>query len=384
MDPQDFYAYAAAGGLCMFLLYFLVPIAQRVGLVDRPSGRKQQLGPVALVGGIAVVVSFFLATLLMPIALTEYRVLFFCIALLFVTGVVDDLRELPPAAKFVMQLAVALALVFLDDQLVRFVGDILDDSGSNAYEPLGLDILTIPLTVFAMLGVINAFNLIDGLDGLCGGITLMALAALMGLALYHGGAVTESKLLGMVLVTVAVFLIFNLSIVGATRQVYLGDAGSMVLGLILVYFLINLSQRGIPIVASGVPIIKPNSAPWLIALPLMDTVNVMLHRLRSGRSPLRPDRTHIHHLLLDVGIHRYAVLAILLGLQLFCTTIGVLGTHLSWPDWVLFWCMFPGYIGFALTTWMLARRRRAIKDLATSAGDVTELDHRRARAQQNR
>ena len=385
MDPQDFYAYAAGGGLCLFLLYCLGPIAQRVGLVDRPSGRKQQLRPVALVGGIAVVVSFCLATLLMPISLTEYRVLFFCIVLLFITGVVDDLRELPPAAKFVMQLTVALALVFLDEhQRVRFVGDILDDSGFNAYEPLGLDILTIPLTVFAMLGVINAFNLIDGLDGLCGGITLMALAALMGLAFHHGGAVSEFKLLGMVLVTVAAFLIFNLSIVGAARQVYLGDAGSMVLGLMLVYFLINLSQRGIPIVASGVPVIKPNSAPWLIALPLMDTVNVMLHRLRSGRSPLRPDRTHIHHLLLDVGIHRYAVLAILLGLQLFCTAIGVLGTHLSWPDWVLFWSMFPGYIGFALTTWMLARRRRAITDLATSASDVTDLDRRRARAQQNR
>lgn len=385
MDPQDFYAYAAAGGLCVFLLYLLGPIAQRVGLVDRPSGRKQQLRPVALIGGIAIVVSFFLATLLMPISLTEYRVLYFCIVLLFVTGIVDDLRELPPAAKFVMQLIVALALVFLDDQLlVRFVGDILDQSGPNEYEPLGLDILAIPLTVFAMLGVINAFNLIDGLDGLCGGITLIALAALMGLAFHHGGAVTEFKLLGIVLVTVAAFLIFNLSILGTARQVYLGDAGSMVIGLILVYFLINLSQRGIPVVESGVPIVKSNSAPWLIALPLMDTVNVMLHRLRSGRSPLKPDRTHIHHLLLDVGIHRYAVLAILLGLQLFCTAIGVLGTHLSWPDWVLFWSMFPGYIGFALTTWMLARRRRQITDLVTRASDVTDLDRRRARTQKNR
>ena len=384
MDPQDFYAYAAAGGLCVFLLYLLGPIAQRVGLVDRPSGRKQQLRPVALIGGIAIVVSFFLATLLMPISLTEYRVLYFCIVLLFVTGIVDDLRELPPAAKFVMQLIVALALVFLDEQLVRFVGDILDQSGPNEYEPLGLDILAIPLTVFAMLGVINAFNLIDGLDGLCGGITLIALAALMGLAFHHGGAVTEFKLLGIVLVTVAAFLIFNLSILGTARQVYLGDAGSMVIGLILVYFLINLSQRGIPVVESGVPIVKSNSAPWLIALPLMDTVNVMLHRLRSGRSPLKPDRTHIHHLLLDVGIHRYAVLAILLGLQLFCTAIGVLGTHLSWPDWVLFWSMFPGYIGFALTTWMLARRRRQITDLVTRASDVTDLDRRRARTQKNR
>ena len=109
MDPQDFYAYAAAGGLCIFLLYFLAPIAQRVGLIDRPSGRKQQLRPVALIGGIAIVMSFFLATLLMPISLTEYRVLYFCIVLLFVTGIVDDLRELPPAAKFVMQLIVALA-----------------------------------------------------------------------------------------------------------------------------------------------------------------------------------------------------------------------------------------------------------------------------------
>ena len=384
MDPQDFYAYAAAGGLCVFLLYLLGPIAQRVGLVDRPSGRKQQLRPVALIGGIAIVVSFFLATLLMPIALTEYRVLYFCIVLLFVTGIVDDLRELPPAAKFVMQLIVALALVFLDEHVVRFVGDILDQSGPNEYEPLGLDILAIPLPVFAMLGVINAFNLSDGLDGLCGGITLIALAALMGLAFHHGGAGTEFKLLGIVLLTVAAFLIFNLSIVGATRQVYLGDAGSMVIGLILVYFLINLSQRGIPVVESGVPIIKSNSAPWLLALPLMDTVNVMLHRLRSGRSPLQPDRTHIHPLLLDVGIHRYAVLAILLGLQLFCTAIGVLGTHLSWPDWVLFWSMFPGYIGFALTTWMLARRRRQMTDLVTRASDVTDLDRRRARTQKDR
>ena len=188
----------------------------------------------------------------------------------------------------------------------------------------------------------------------------------MWLAFHHDGiattAISEFKLLGLIFVIVLVFLIFNLPfLVGTRRQVYLGDAGSMVLGLIMVYFFIDLSQRGVPIATSGNPIIKSPSAPWLIALPLMDTVNVTMHRLRSGRSPLRPDRTHIHHLLLDNGVNRYAVLAILIALQLFCSTVGVLGTHQSWPESILFWSMLPGYLCFAFATWALARRRRTLK-----------------------
>ena len=360
------YAYAAAGTICAFLLYFLAPVARRIGLVDRPSGRKQQLQPVPLIGGIAVTASFFLGALLMPIPFAQYRVLFFCVAVLFITGVVDDLRELPPSAKFIAQLAVVLILVFIDGQVVRFIGDILNWGGPDDPQALGLAFLAVPLTVFAMIGVINAFNLIDGLDGLCAGVTLIAIAALMWLAFHHDGiattAISEFKLLGLIFVIVLVFLIFNLPfLAGTRRQVYLGDAGSMVLGLIMVYFFIDLSQRGVPIAESGNPIIKSPSAPWLIALPLMDTVNVTMHRLRSGRSPLRPDRTHIHHLLLDNGVNRYAVLAILLALQLFCTTVGVLGTHQSWPESILFWSMLPGYLCFAFATWALARRRRTLK-----------------------
>jgi UDP-GlcNAc:undecaprenyl-phosphate GlcNAc-1-phosphate transferase len=233
-------------------------------------------------------------------------------------------------------------LVLVDDKVVLFIGDILFSGRSQ-----GLGILATPFTIIAIVGVINAFNMIDGHDGLTGGVTLISFGVFIYLLNLHSCMVDTHALLYLLATVTTVFLVFNLEfLVGRYRQVFLGDAGSMFLGLVCVYFLINLSRE-------GDEVLNVTSAAWVIGLPLLDMMSVMLLRLSKGRSPLKADRLHIHHVLLDLGFGKYTVLVMLLSLHLIFTLIGLFGTLYDWPDGILFWGMFVVlalYIAFNIKT----------------------------------
>ena len=144
---------------------------------------------------------------------------------------------------------------------------------------------------------------------------------------------------------VAGFLLFNLPVfLGKHRQVFMGDSGSMLLGLIIVYSLIHLSQN-------ENPIIKTVSAPWLVALPLLDMFTVIFFRISSGHSPFRPDRRHIHHLLVDLGVSKYRTLILLLAIHGVFIFVAIWSSRSeSIQDWVLFWGMFPILALYMLVT----------------------------------
>jgi UDP-GlcNAc:undecaprenyl-phosphate GlcNAc-1-phosphate transferase len=208
-------------------------------------------------------------------------------------------------------------------------GDILFSGHSQ-----GLGIIAAPFTIIAIVGVINAFNMIDGLDGLAGGIALITLGAFILLLHLQPGVTHTLPLLYLLATVTTVFLVFNLEfLVVRNRQVFLGDAGSMFLGLVCVYFLIDFTRP-------GDEVINVTSAAWIIGFPLLDMMSVMLLRIIKGQSPLKADRLHIHHLLLDLGFGKYTVLVMLLCLHLIFTLIGLLGTLNHWPDGILFWGMF--------------------------------------------
>jgi len=350
--------YFIAIALCGLLLYFLTPIAKKVGLVDRPNDRKRHDVSVPLIGGIAMGISFPLSMLLFPIGLESYRILFFCVGALLVVGVLDDHQDIPAWAKFVTQMVIATLLVFLDEKVVFFIGDIFDTGISQ-----GLNVFAPWLTVIAIVAIINAFNMIDGHDGLAALVTIISLGSLLFLSTYNGVGQEHFFFISLFITVVATFLIFNhSSFVGRDRQVYMGDAGSMFLGLIVAYFLIELSQRGAPVVNFGIPAIKPSAVPWIIGLPFLDQVSVMAKRIMKGRKLWIADRGHIHHFFLDAGFGKHLTLALLVLIHGGLVIMGILGTVFDWPDWILFWgaiLVLLLYLGVARLTPRKIKTNRA-------------------------
>ena len=147
--------YIAAILISAALLFYLSPVARRIGLVDRPNTRKQHTNEVPLTGGIAIAVSLMLSLLLFDISLQPFRLLFFCLGVLMIVGVLDDHQDVPAFVKFAFQLFVAIVLVYLDERLVKFVGDIFFTGVDQ-----GLNYLAVPFSILAIIGVINAFNMI--------------------------------------------------------------------------------------------------------------------------------------------------------------------------------------------------------------------------------
>jgi UDP-GlcNAc:undecaprenyl-phosphate/decaprenyl-phosphate GlcNAc-1-phosphate transferase len=339
----DFLLSLFSCALCSsFLLWTLAPVARRHELVDEPSSRKQHKNSVPLIGGMSIFGALLIVLLSSSFPLGEFRVFFLALFILMMTGLLDDYNEIDAKKKFLFQVASALILVLLDDVVIRSLGEIFFYA-----KPYGLGSFALPFSVIAIVGVINAINMSDGHDGLAGSYFVLTAAGLIVLQFVNGAGINQ--ILALAIAAVLPFLVFNFAeLVGSKRQVFLGDAGSTALGLLLVFFLINLSKP-------DTGILKVSAAPWLIGLPLMDMVAVLIFRLQRGISPLKADRLHIHHLLMQVVRSKYWTLGILIVMQSIFTTVGVFGTIWDWNDGVLLWSCF-----FILAIYlMVASRMRA-------------------------
>lgn len=298
-DPKFVAATAVALTVTLVAIFSLRPLAPRLGLVDRPDGRKHHRGRVPLIGGLC----FFLGTLAGLAYLGYLDNFVVCLlatgALIFLVGLVDDLDDLSVRSRLGIQ-ACAVGLVMVS------TGVYIDGCGQLlGADELRLRALGIPLTFVAVIGLINAFNMLDGIDGLAGGMAMVSIAAIV--AFVGGGQSTLSVLLLLQVLFAALipYLGVNLGWPDG-RKIFMGDAGSTLIGFLLAWSLIYLSQRNIALLA-------PVDVLWCIALPVMDTLAVMIRRMRIGASPFKPDRQHLHHLLLDVGFSPRATLVVILA-----------------------------------------------------------------------
>lgn len=309
--------------------------AQWAGLVDRPIGRKTHMGQVPLVGGIAMVTTFLAAAFLLGPPYASLQLLLGVTFAIAVVGVIDDRKELPAKVKLLAQAAAATVAVTWGGPLIVTLGDLF---GAGAVE---LGPWAVPFSVFAIVGVMNALNMIDGLDGLAGGIALIAVAWLAGAAVLVG-SVGQVDVLLLWAGALAGFLLFNLRYPFKQRaSVFMGDAGSLVLGFTVAWFCADLTQE-----KSGSASLYPISALWIVAVPVMDTLYLLLRRVCRGNSPFAPDRRHIHHTLLVMGLREGWAVFVVLLLSGALGAIGVLGWYFRMPEPVLgygFLCMFAAY-----------------------------------------
>jgi UDP-GlcNAc:undecaprenyl-phosphate GlcNAc-1-phosphate transferase len=313
-----------AFALAAFSARALARIALRIGLADLPGGRKQHQGSVPVTGGLAMFAGFAVAALASGLVAGPTLALVTALGLLVAGGAADDMKDISPRTKFFLQLVAALFMTSWAGVQVTQLGNLLGPGAVNLHG------WAIPFSIVCALGVINAINMIDGLDGAAGGVALAASLWLAWCAAAQGLGV-QCVLLMMLAAAICGFLLWNLRVPGrAQARVFMGDAGSMMLGMALCWFSIDLTQgegRSLP----------PMTCVWLLAVPLLDMARVMYLRLRRGASMFGADRGHFHHLLLERG-HSVAVTSwILTGSTLLSGAVGVGAWKLGVPDWAMFY-----------------------------------------------
>lgn len=343
--------FAVASG--SVLLRFLGPVARHIGLVDPPGGHKAHENPTPLVGGIAMFIAFALSILVFDIPFSTHRLLFAGALILIVVGVLDDFHSLSAKQRFTAQISAGLLMTL-------GAGVVLDDLGSliSPHWVLSLGSLAVPVSVFSTVGVINAVNMCDGVDGLAASLVLVTASAL-GLVAWVDDEAESFGILIVLAAVVLAFLAFNLRYKGRAL-VYMGDAGSMFLGFVLAWFLIRFSQGEDRLVA-------PVTALWIFALPLIDTVAMMVRRILLGRSPFLADREHFHHMLLAAGFTPIQTLTLMLLLAFLAAVVGLAGVYLGIAEhWMFlgFLALFALHFSTVSRGWRVKRflHKRLVRD----------------------
>jgi UDP-GlcNAc:undecaprenyl-phosphate GlcNAc-1-phosphate transferase len=299
-------------------LCVLRPVATWAKLMDEAGALKHHQGAVPLVGGLAIMTGYLLALTVHPIFFTANTAFLLASLLLVMMGALDDRFFLSPLLRLLVQVFVALIAIFGAGLVVQTIGA---PFSANTIE---MGWFQIPVTILAIVGGINAWNMIDGIDGLASMLAFIALAFLLVIAGQSAPSLQASLL--ALMCGIGAFFLFNLpfSTLRLSRT-FLGDAGSMFLGLAIVWHALALSQ-------GEAAVMSPITALWFVALPLYDVVTTTLRRVLKGVSPLRGDREHLHFLLLSCGLSTRQALMVLSVFALIGGTVGLISYIAGIPD----------------------------------------------------
>lgn len=297
-------------------------MAVRAGFVDTPGGRKTHDDLVPPVGGLILFPVFIIVSLFMKVDLAQYWALFAGLGLLIVTGALDDKFQINAWAKFGVQVFVSFLVVLFGDAHIHNLGDLF------GFGDVGLGWMSIVFSVAAVALLINAINLMDGLDGLAGGKSMVVFIWL-AIACVVSGRADILYVLGPVMGALLGFLFYNMRHPFRARAcIFLGDAGSLGLGLMLAWFSISLAK-------GDHAALEPISVAWLLALPVFDACGQFYRRVREGRHPFSPDRGHFHHHFVHAGIPVGRSTALILALGFVLGGFGYLGALFGVPLFVL-------------------------------------------------
>jgi len=306
-------SFIVALSVSIFSIAYLIPVATRFGLVDKASGHKKHSGSVPLLGGIGVYISLAVFIVFMEtVGLSMLHIslpLFIASGLLFTVGLYDDVHCLSVKVRVFFQFVAVMIMSYYGGVYLTDLGSLLSE------EVIQLGMWSIPLTIIATIGVINSVNLIDGIDGLSGMLSLTSLTFL-ALVTWMAGSDNYLMLTLSLMGALTGFLLFNLRRKDNRRAaIYLGDAGSTLIGFQFAWLFIALSQGEAAAMA-------PVSALWFFSVPLMDTLTTMMRRILNKKSPFNPDRTHLHHSFLQAG---YTIADTVTAITLIQLTLGVVG-----------------------------------------------------------
>ena len=290
----------------------IIKLVKKYSLYDLPNARTEHSTPIPTMGGIAIIAGMMISMILwFPFSNQMAQVsFFFSIIVLFALGIMDDLKDLSAKYKFIVQIGLAALIALSGIRITSFDG------------LFGIDELPLTaqytFTMLTIVGITNAFNLIDGIDGLAGGLGFMSLITL-GIFLTMSGDANTALIAFALAGGIFSFLYFNFN----PAKIFMGDTGSLVLGFIVAVLCIRLMQ--INVMAPN-PIV-PNAPVFvlgIVLIPFFDALRVFAIRIWKGKSPFEADRAHIHHLLTNAGFsHSFAA-------KLICFLHGFILIEVYW------------------------------------------------------
>ncbi|WP_206484704.1 UDP-N-acetylglucosamine--undecaprenyl-phosphate N-acetylglucosaminephosphotransferase [Thalassotalea sp. G2M2-11] len=309
----------------VFTIKVLLPLAPQIGLVDLPNERKKHDGAIPLIGGISIYTGVLIASTLFVEQSQILNLYFISSALLVFIGTMDDIYDLKVAPRMIFQGIVATLMVFGAGVYIQDFGNIFS-SGNVQIGNYGM-----LFTMLACVAAINAFNMIDGIDGLAGSMSIVSIASIAVLTLLNDKS--ADILLPLILVVAIIpYLFYNVSTRNPRgKKIFMGDAGSMFMGLTVIWLLALSTQN----TAHGEAVFRPVTALWIIAVPLMDMFAIMLRRIRKGVSPFKADNGHLHHICMRLGLSSRQALWAISGLAIFCSLIGIIAEVLAVPEWLM-------------------------------------------------
>lgn len=308
----------------ILLLFFFKFFAFKLKLVDSPNLRKKHEGDIPVIGGLVIYFNIFIASFYFETSSYMTTVLYTSI-ILIILGALDDAIELGVIFRLLTQLVCCL--------IVIGSGLVINNIGNYMFLPnIEISFFSVLFTVFCVIGLTNSFNFIDGNDGLCSTLSLISILSIIVLSYLNNSLVyfIDLNFLLSICLTLLLFIFFNVT---NYSKIFLGDAGSMFLGFFVAFLLIITSQ-------GQNQIIHPVLTIWCVTLPVFDITAVVIRRILRGINPFKPDRRHVHHILLELGFSNISTTSIIIIISVVLNSFGIIIFYLSGP--------FPTLISFIL------------------------------------
>ena len=288
---------------------YLLKVSKEKNIVDNPDARKLQRVPIPILGGLNVVFGMLSGLMVYTLFCDSFTLfpVFSAIIIIMIVGFMDDIISLSPRSRFLVEIILVLYLIYTTGcQLNDFHG------------LWGLGVIpgyvSVPLTVFACVGIINAINLIDGVDGYSSGYTIVS-SILFGAMFYMLGNLSMVALAAIVAISLLPFFLHN--VFGKESKMFIGDAGTLSLGIIFSVFVTTVLSATPAATEDGLHLGLIPFTLAVLSIPIFDTLRVMSARMLKRKSPFHPDKTHLHHLFIELGFSHIGTAMAIIGINLF-------------------------------------------------------------------
>ncbi|NQY88448.1 MAG: UDP-N-acetylglucosamine--undecaprenyl-phosphate N-acetylglucosaminephosphotransferase [Colwellia sp.] len=319
---------------------FFKPVAIDMGLVDKPNERKQHSGHIPLIGGISIFIAVLAASLLWLPNTLELRMYLIASAMMVFIGVLDDKFDLRVRVRIIGQIIIASLMIYGVGGYISNLGNLFG-LGDITLGPMG-----VLFTYVAIIVVINAYNMIDGIDGLIGSLSINTFTSIAILFIMSGQ--TNYLSYPLILATATIpYLMFNLGVFEKllgkeTKKIFMGDAGSMFVGLSVIW-LLTMGTQG------EQTSFRPVTALWICAIPLMDMLAIVARRYKNGKSPFKPDRDHLHHIFQRIGFSSQQTLVLISTVAVAFSAIGLAGEYFNIAESIMLLGFLTMFILYNLT-----------------------------------
>ena len=282
---------------------FIKKIAIHVGALDIPNKRKVHSKPMPRLGGLAIFFGFLLGYMIFGEPSSTMNSVLIGSFIIVLIGAIDDIKPLKASVKFIAQLAAACVVTIYGGLLIQ------DVSAFGFYIDFG--IFAYPITIFFILGCLNCINLIDGLDGLCAGISAIYFATIGIISIIMGKLGLEFVLTFIMLGSVLGFLVHNFH----PASIFAGDSGSLFMGFMIAVIAL-LGFKSVTLTSLIIPVL-------ILAIPILDTVFAIIRRLLKGEKISKPDKSHLHHQLLNKHFSHLTTVLIIYGISILFSAASI-------------------------------------------------------------